>query len=137
MENRVFFPQAALDQWIVDGTVDLTQDVLTVLAVGRRYKLAEGIHVTREVSGAEDPHGLVGRAKPKSQLEALGAEIIETSMLVGEQAYDIVPGWLGVPVGSFAEYAASDEGAKARGGAAGPGAASDEALLAAFAAGRL
>jgi hypothetical protein len=135
MENRVFFPQAALDQWIVDGTVDLTQDELTILAEGRRYKLAEAIRVTREVSGAEDPHGLVGRAKPMSQLDALGAEIIETSMLVGEHAYDIVPGWLGVPVGSFAEHAA--ERAKAQGGASGPAPQSDEELLAGFAAAKL
>jgi len=28
----------------------------------------------------------------------MGAEIVQTSMLVGEAAYDIEPGWLGVPV---------------------------------------
>jgi hypothetical protein len=130
MENRVFFPQAALDQWIVDGTIDMQQDELTVLAEGRRYKLTDAVRVTREVSGGEDPHDLVGRAKPKAYLEGIGAEIVETSMLLGEHAYDIVPGWLGVPVGGFAEHAVSEARAKARAGAADPGPTSDEALLA-------
>src|ERR1019366_9937982 len=43
MENRVFFPQAALDEWIVDGTVELNTGVLTILSEGRRYQLLEAV----------------------------------------------------------------------------------------------
>ena len=57
MENRVFFPQAALDQWIVDGTVELTHGVLTILSEGRRYELVEAVHVVREI---EDAFALAG-----------------------------------------------------------------------------
>ncbi len=107
MQNRVFFPQAALDQWIVDGVVELVQGELTILGErgeGRRYKLAEAVRVLREVSGEEDPNELVGRVKARGYLEQLGAEIMESSMLVSEAAYDVEPGWVGIPIGTFAEH---------------------------------
>jgi hypothetical protein len=132
MENRVFFPQSALDRWIVDGTVDLGDGELTILAEGRRYRLAEAVRVLREVSGAGDPRDLVGRVKTRSVLETLGAEIVESSMLLGDSAYDVDPGWVGTPVGSFAEHVGSDARKKARGDKFGPEPTTDEDLLAKF-----
>lgn len=133
MQNRVFFPQAALDQWIVDGTVDLQRGELTILAEGRRYALEEAVHVLREVSGAGDAAKLVGRVKTRAVLEGQGAEIVETSMLLGDTAYDVEPGWVGTPVGSFAEHLESSVRRKSRGGSpGGPVPQTDEELLAKF-----
>jgi hypothetical protein len=129
MENRVFFPQAALDEWIVDGTIELTSGVLTLLSEGRSYELAEAVLVVREVSGAGDPHGLLGRVKILPILEGLGAELVETSMLLGEAAYDVEPGWVGTPVGPFATYLVSDARKLARGAKAGLEPRSDEEIL--------
>ena len=124
MQNRVFFPQAALDQWIVDGVVEIHNSELTILGEGRRYRLAEAVRVLREVSSGEDPNELVGRVKARGYLEQLGAEIIENSMLVSEAAYDVEPGWVGMPIGTFAEHV---------GAAAGRGESrTDEDLLAKF-----
>jgi hypothetical protein len=130
MENRVFFPQAALDEWIVDGTVELTHGVLTILSEGRRYELAEAVRVVREVSGAGDARDLVGRVKILPILQELGAELVETSMLLGDCAYDVEPGWVGTPVGPFAEYLASDARKQARGTKSGSEPRSDEEVLA-------
>ncbi len=139
MENRVFFPQAALDQWIMDGTVELQDGELTILGAHRRFRLAEAVRILREVSGAGDGHELLGRVKTRAYLEQLGAEIIETSMLLGEAAYDVEPGWMGVPIGTFTSHRSS--GAIALGGngsSSGAGeATSDEDLLARLAAGQL
>jgi hypothetical protein len=143
MQNRVFFPQAALDQWIVDGTVDLQRGELTILAEGRRFALEEAVHVLREVTGAGDAAKLVGRVRTRAALEGLGAELVETSMLLGETAYDVEPGWVGTPIGSFADHLESGARRKARsagtggGGsgtapAAGPAPHTDEELLAKF-----
>jgi hypothetical protein len=97
--NQFFFPQAALDQWVVDERVEVKDGELTVLGPARRYKLAEAIRIVREVAGSADRHDLVGRVKARGKLEQLGAEIIESSMLLGDAAYDVEPGWTGVPVG--------------------------------------
>jgi hypothetical protein len=136
MQNRVFFPQTAIDQWGVDGAIDLTASELILLADGRRYKIEEAVHVVAEVTGANDAQGLVGKVKAKAALDALGAEIMENSMIVGDNAYDIVPGWAGAPQAPFAEHIASAERAKARGGApeANPP-RSEEELLQRFASG--
>jgi hypothetical protein len=129
MENRIFFPQAALDQWIVEGSVELQDGELTILAVGRRYRLAEAVHVVRDASGGGDQE-LVGRVKARVYLEQLGAELVETSMLLGDAAYDVEPGWVGVPAVPFAEFAA----ARAKKAPGADQARSDEELLAQFAA---
>ena len=114
MQNRVFFPQVALDQWLVDGAVELRGTELTIGAEARRYQLAEAVHILREVTGGTDQNDLVGRVKSKLFLQEFGAEILESSMILGDNAYDVVPGWLGAPIGSFDEHVVSVERANAR-----------------------
>ncbi len=114
VQNRVFFPQAALDQWLADGSIELRGTELSILAEARRYRLAEAARVTAEVTGSADANELLGRVKSKQYLDELGAELLETSMILGDNAYDVVPGWLASPVGTFAEFVASPERAKAR-----------------------
>lgn len=104
MQNRVFFPQAAFDQWLVDGAIDLRGTELTILAEGRKYRIAEAVRVLKEAAGQPDQNDLVGRVKTKVFLEALGAEIFEGSMIIGDNAYDVVEGWLGAPTVSFEEH---------------------------------
>jgi hypothetical protein len=105
-KNRVFFPQEALDLWLSEGRVDLTGDELTLKAEGRTFKITEAVRVLREVTGTPDAYDLVGRVKSRVFLEALESELLETSMLIGDNAYDVVPGFLGIPQGTFAEHMA-------------------------------
>ncbi len=130
MQNRIFFPQAALDEWMTDGSVELRGTELTILAEGRKYRLAEAVKIVREVGGAPDHHELVGRVKSVKYLEELGAEIVETSVLLGDNAYDAVPGWLGAPVGTFDEHVAHRTGGFGADGFDEP--RTDEDLLAKF-----
>jgi hypothetical protein len=115
MQNRVFFPQAALDQWIVDGTVDLSGNELTIVGAGRRDRLAEALRVMREVTTGTDPNDLLGRVKTRGYLEELGAEVVESSMILGDTAYDVEPGWLGAPIGTFDEHVGSAARKQSRG----------------------
>ncbi len=121
MENRFFFPQQSLDQWMVDGRIELAGGELTVLSEGRIYRVAEAVRVLAEVTGAEDANELVGRVKSLAFLQELGAELLEGSMLIGDNAYDVVPGFTGFPPLAYEEHR------KRRAGA--PTAGSDEALL--------
>ncbi len=136
MENRIFFPQAALDRWMMDGAVDLKGSELTLLAVGRRYLLTEAVRVLRDVTDSGDAQKLVGRVKARVDLEQIGAELVETSMLIGDAAYDVEPGWVGVPADPFAEYAKAQKGPKQAGAARGSAEPkTDEELLAKFVSG--
>jgi hypothetical protein len=113
-KNRVFFPQVALDQWLSEGKVDLSSDELTILAEARRYRILEAARILREVTGLPDTHELVGKVKSRIFLSELGAELLENSMVLGENAYDVIPGFLGAPIGSFEEHLTGSARAQAR-----------------------
>ncbi len=102
MATKVFFPQGALDMWVVDGTIDLAGSHLVVVSTGRKFDVVEAVRVMAEVTGTPDPFELVGRVRAKDTLVGLGAEIVESSMIVGDNAYDVIPGWLGTPDGADA-----------------------------------
>lgn len=133
MKNRVFFPQVALDEWLAEDRVELRNDELTIKNEGRKYRIIEAIRILREVSGLADHHDLLGRVKSKGYLAELGAEILETSMIIGDNAYDVVPGFVGAPVGTFAEHQKSGPPSQSRN----LNMSTDEDLLAAFLATKL
>jgi hypothetical protein len=105
-KNRVFFPQEALDRWLVNGEVELAQGLLTIKTEKRRYRLVEAARVMAEVSGLPDPHEVMGKVKTVGFLSELGASLLGESMVIADNAYEIVPGWLGSPIGTFAEHRA-------------------------------
>jgi hypothetical protein len=124
MRNRVFFPQTVLDLWVSDERAELRGEDLLLKREGRRYRIIEAVHVLREVTGGADPNELLGRVKTKAFLTELGAEVLEGSMILGDNAYDVVQGFVGAPIGAFSEYKKSQPAARS--------VATDEALLASF-----
>lgn len=104
MQNRIFFPQAALDQWVVEGSVELQGNQLTIIGEGRRYRIAEAVRVLAEVSGTADQNDVIGRVKSRVYFEELGAEILEDSMIIGDNAYQVKTGWLGAPTVPLADH---------------------------------
>ena len=132
-KNRVFFPQEALDRWLVNGEVELAQGLLTIKTERRRFRLVEAARIIAEVSGLPDPHEVMGKVKTVGFLSELGASLLGESMVIADNAYEIVPGWLGSPIGTFAEHRAEQSatpGSPAARTAANAG--SDEELLASF-----
>lgn len=121
--NRVFFPQALLDTWIADERVELNGNELLLRDEGRKYRIVEAVHVIADAAGRGDTRKLIGKVKSKDQLE--GAEILEDSVVIGDDAYDVIPGFAGEPVGAF--------DARAKDSVRPPSpAANDEDLLAQF-----
>ncbi|HWA74694.1 MAG TPA: hypothetical protein VG937_20255 [Polyangiaceae bacterium] len=108
-KNRLFFPQAALDRWLVNRVADLSLDQLRLRDSGRRFRLVEGVRVLNEVSGAEDPFDVCGTVRSVAYLLELGAELLGDSMIIAENAYQVVPGWLATPVSGSAELRLGSE----------------------------
>jgi hypothetical protein len=117
---RLFLPQAQLEEWALEDKADVKDGVLVVTGEEGVYPVTPAVHIVQLVTG-EDANGLVTKVKTEAQLQALGAEQMSDSMLLGETAYEVVPGYVAeVPV-------PSSEGAPADGK---PGSEAD--LLAAF-----
>lgn len=102
-KNRLFFPQAALDRWLVSRAADLSGDKLSLRDPAQRFRLVEGVRVLNEVSRAEDRAEVCNTARTVGYLLELGAELLGDSMIIGENAYQIVPGWLATPISGEAE----------------------------------
>jgi len=51
------------------------------------------------VSGSDaDPHDLLGKVKDELELVEMGAEHYMTSVILGDTAYDVQVGFIGVPL---------------------------------------
>jgi hypothetical protein len=98
--NSAFFPQSLLSILMDLGKVDLEGEELVLHNEPYRYKTLEAIRVIAEVTTGEDPHGLCGKVTSRAKLtDELGAEILGNSMLVEDNAYDVIPGFMGAPIG--------------------------------------
>lgn len=96
--NRVFLPQQALDQWLEQGRVTLVDDELTISPAGRRFRLVSAVRFMAEVAGTADGAGLVGKVKSLEQVQALDGEHCADSVILGDNAYQVIEGFLGEPL---------------------------------------
>ena len=92
-ENRVFFPQPALDVWLEEGRVKLVGDRV-VLPSGHALELESGLRFVAEVAEGEDPNDLVGKVKTLEQVVGMSGEHQADSVLLGDNAYEVVEGFL-------------------------------------------
>ena len=92
--TKLFLPQAQLEEWALADKADLREGKLVVMAEGgATFPLTPAVHFVQLVSG-EDAQGLVARVKTEEQLARLGAEQMADSVLVGDNAYEVVPGYV-------------------------------------------
>lgn len=98
---RIFVAQSLVDQWLADGIITLDGDLLRMSAVGTPTSLFINPAVYFEqVDGDEaDPYQVVGCVKSSQELAQMGAEHFDTSVVLGELAYTVMPGFVAVPVG--------------------------------------
>lgn len=94
-KNRVFFPQQALDSWLEQGRIALVDDEMTLKPDGQRYRLVSAIRIMAEVAEGNDPHGLVGKVKTIEQIGELGGDHQADSLVLGDNAYQVIEGFLG------------------------------------------
>lgn len=97
--GRLFFPAALIDQWLLEGRVQIGDNELICARIGLRFELVEAVRVLSDVSGSGDPARLVGRVTTVTEATARGAEVLDRSLVLGETAYEVVPGFLATPVG--------------------------------------
>lgn len=93
--NRVFFPQQALDSWLEQGRIALVDDEMTLKPDGQRYRLSSAIRIMAEVADGTDPHGLLGKVKTIEQIAELGGDHQADSLVLGDNAYQVIEGFLG------------------------------------------
>ena len=96
--NRVFFPQQALDAWLEQGRIALVGDELTITPEGRRYSA----HDARCGSWPRwrkttTPATWWARSRPSSRCRSSRVSTTPGSVIIGDNAYEVVDGFLGEP----------------------------------------
>ncbi len=109
MSGLLFVSQAILESWTEGGKVDFQGNVVTVLSgegQGRSYALDPAVRFMKVLGAERDPNALLGKVKSEAQLRSLGAEQMGDSVVLGEIAYEVQPGFLAefaqLPVASAA-----------------------------------
>lgn len=94
-QARVFVPLQQLEDWLSDGRAELTGDVLTM--GGQRFAVGSGVRFLAEVAGGADELSLVGRVKSADQLISMEAEHAGDSVVLGDNAYQVLEGYVLAP----------------------------------------
>jgi hypothetical protein len=98
MSVKVFIPQDVVDSWVTADTVELSGEVMTFRGAGVSLRMVPGYYFDHVSAGTDVGHNLLGRAKAKAAIAALGAEVYMNSVIVGETAYDVEVGFVAKPL---------------------------------------
>ncbi len=94
---RLFIAQSRIDSWSDEGKLTFTGDRLILSELDRSFKIEPASRFLCVVGAEIDPHQLVNKVISDARLAEMGAESLSTSVIYGEVAYDVEPGFLGVP----------------------------------------
>ncbi len=97
MSGLLFVSQAMLETWAEQGNIEFQGDVMTLLSGdghGRSYALEPAVRFLKLLGAEQDPNALLAKVKSARQLRELGAEHLDDSVIVGDVAYEVQPGFL-------------------------------------------
>ena len=130
MAGLLFVAQTMLDSWAEQGKIDFVGNVMTLLTgdgKGRSYALDPAVRFIKVLGADADPNQLLRKVKSVAQLKELGAEAVDASVILGDLAYEVEPGFLAeMSALQAAASAKADPGrlaAPSAAAAGGPGAA--------------
>lgn len=91
--TRLFLPQTTLEEWALDDKADLKDGKLVVTGDKASWPVRPAVHFVKLVSGKDDRE-LLEKVKTDEQLASLGADHFADSVVLGESAYEVVPGYV-------------------------------------------
>ncbi len=92
---RLFISQDRLDEWTADEKASLEDNLLTLTELGRSFSVQPAVRFMSVAGGEEDPNDLLDRVKTEVELSEVGAELYLNSVIHGDVAYDVQPGFVG------------------------------------------
>ncbi len=92
--NRAFLAQEALDLWLAEGLVSLDGETLRLLPEGIELRLSSAVRFQAVVAGGGDVQAPVGKVETVEDVGALSGEHVSGSAVLGDDAYEVVDGFL-------------------------------------------
>jgi hypothetical protein len=91
---RFFISQVALDGLVEKESALLEGERLLLPSRQLLAPVEAAVYFVREVEGKPDPQALVGKVKTVESLAVRGADHFRASVMLGDNAYDVVEGYL-------------------------------------------
>ncbi|MCA9683282.1 MAG: hypothetical protein KC457_13875 [Myxococcales bacterium] len=92
--------QACIDRWLGAGGIAIEGDFLRFHAVPQaRLLVSPGVYFERIDGNDSDPYDIVGAVKTAMELAQMGADHFDSSVVLGDYAYTVKPGFIANPVG--------------------------------------
>lgn len=94
----MFISQATLESWLDSGSVSMDSQVVTLTRLGRAYQLESAVRVLTVLSAEGEEalaDSLVGKILEERKILELGGEMMGESMLFGDTAFEVEPGFIG------------------------------------------
>jgi hypothetical protein len=98
MSVKVFIPQDIVDSWVTADKVELSGEVMTFRGHRVAVRMVPGYYFDHVAGGTDQGHDLLGRAKVKAAVAAMGAEAYMNSVILGETAYEVEAGFVAKPI---------------------------------------
>lgn len=75
--------------------MEIHDNTMKLLPDGQRFNLKTAVRFTSEVAGGGDALKLVGKVKDMDQVTELSGEYSQGSVVLGDNAYEVVDGFVG------------------------------------------
>jgi len=98
-QNAMFVSQETVDNWLTLERITVEGELMTLLPEGQRFELKSAVHFVAEVADGGDEQGLVGRVKSLDAVAEIGGEHYADSVILDDNAYEVVEGFLGLNIG--------------------------------------
>lgn len=95
---RLFISQDRLDAWTAEQRVRVDGDIMTLADDGRAFRISPAVRFLQVAGGESDPNDLLEKVKEERALDEMGADHYMNSVIFGEVAYDVQPGFVGDPL---------------------------------------
>ncbi len=93
MGSLKFIPQTLLDSWSDEGKVEVDGPLMQIPSENASFTLIPAVHFVAVLEG-EDSQKLVAKVKTEAYVREIGGEVVTTSCLLGDTAYEVQPGYL-------------------------------------------
>ena len=94
LHDRMFIAQSTLETWMDSGNVDMRGDSVVLMKLNRTYELEPAVRFLSVVSGGAAPK-LIGKVLTEKRISELGGEILGDSVIIGDAAFQVQPGFVG------------------------------------------
>lgn len=106
LHDRMFIAQTTLEAWLDTGNVEVRENLVHLRKLARTYLLEPAVRFVSVVPEGSAPT-LIGKVLTERRILDLGGELLGNSVLFGESAFVVEPGYVGTLDGPGLQAASS------------------------------